>query len=542
MSIDKENLKRIGSVWLVPIIAAMIGIALLINNISNRGPEIKLMAKTASGLSAGKTEIKYLSVAIGKITDIEIAPDGRGVVLTAQLSKGSENYLGDGTKFWVVRTRIDTQGVSGLDTLLSGAYIQLSPVYTQDAFKKSFELLDEEIYVDNQDKGSYFKLSDTTQKPIGVGEPVSYRGKDVGVVTSADFSVEERKMNYNIFVRSPYDVLVTENTKFWVSSALDIDFGPQGLNVNVSSMKNFVKGGITFDVPKNTSIGEPARAGSNFKLYAKYKDTTVVSYPEYVDIMLLFDELPRGVQEETAVLFRGIQIGEVVEAPYSNIYVGKQWRETKIPVLVRIHKGRLDPNNEMTMEQFESDVNESIAEDLYAKLENVNIISGVSVIVLDADKQIHDSINIPVAVHDGYPVVPVAKSSMQTIADDAGQIVSNLKNLKIDESINQLNELMAQTNKTMEKMNKILDHLEGSLDPKNKESLISEIKQAIISMRQAVSAFDSDSEFYHNLVATMAASKMMMEEISTVMRKTSESPNRYVLGSDIEDDEPKASR
>ncbi|HHH40357.1 MAG TPA: MCE family protein, partial [Sedimenticola sp.] len=123
----EEGKSRISIVWLVPLVALVIGGWLVYKTLSEEGPTIAVEFSTAEGITAQKTKVKYLNVEIGQVQEVTIKPDATGVVLNIEMDKGVEPWLTDKTRFWVVRPRIGAGGVSGIDTLLSGAYIGIDP-------------------------------------------------------------------------------------------------------------------------------------------------------------------------------------------------------------------------------------------------------------------------------------------------------------------------------------------------------------------------------------------------------------------------------
>ena len=113
-------------IWVIPIVAVLVGGWLAAKAILERGPVITITFKTAEGLEAGKTKIKYKDVEIGVVKTIALSPDRKGIVVKAELSKQSEEFLREDTLFFVVRPRVTAGGVSGLSTLLSGGYIGMN--------------------------------------------------------------------------------------------------------------------------------------------------------------------------------------------------------------------------------------------------------------------------------------------------------------------------------------------------------------------------------------------------------------------------------
>lgn len=124
---EVQDIKQISSIWLVPVIALGIGIWMIAQYMMSKGPEVTLFLKTAEGIEVGKTEVKALNVRVGVITDVSLNDDYSAIIATAQIDKDAARMLKEDTLFWVVKPRIGKEGVSGLETLLSGAYVQLQP-------------------------------------------------------------------------------------------------------------------------------------------------------------------------------------------------------------------------------------------------------------------------------------------------------------------------------------------------------------------------------------------------------------------------------
>ena len=112
--------KHFSIVWLVPVVALLIGGWLAFKALSEKGPVITITFETAEGLEAGKTKIKYKDVEVGLVESIDVSDDLSHVIVTAELSKRSKPYLTEDTRFWVVRARVAAGEVSGLGTLFSG--------------------------------------------------------------------------------------------------------------------------------------------------------------------------------------------------------------------------------------------------------------------------------------------------------------------------------------------------------------------------------------------------------------------------------------
>ena len=114
---------NVSLVWLVPAVAIAIAASMLVRSVFLAGPRIEIEFKSAEGVEAGKTEVRYKEVVIGKVVGVALRDDRERVVVIVQLDQSAARFAVEYTTFWVVKPRIGTGGVSGLGTLLSGAYI-----------------------------------------------------------------------------------------------------------------------------------------------------------------------------------------------------------------------------------------------------------------------------------------------------------------------------------------------------------------------------------------------------------------------------------
>src|ERR1700730_6140907 len=75
---------RLSLVWFIPILAALVGAWVAVTRVLGEGPKITIVLKSAEGLEAGKTKIRYNGVDIGTLTTIQLSDDHQHVVTTAQ--------------------------------------------------------------------------------------------------------------------------------------------------------------------------------------------------------------------------------------------------------------------------------------------------------------------------------------------------------------------------------------------------------------------------------------------------------------------------
>ncbi|MGH7185631.1 MAG: intermembrane transport protein PqiB, partial [Pseudomonadota bacterium] len=249
------------------IVAALIGAWLAVQAFIERGPTITVKFKTAEGLEAGKTKIKYKEVDIGLVTEVVLGEDRKTVVATAELSKQAESFLIEDTRFWVVRPRVAGGQVSGLGTLLSGSYIGIDPGKGTTSRRK-FTGLETAPIVTGDRPGRQFVLRADELGSLEIGSPVYFRRLQVGEVIGFKLAQDGTEVSFRIFVRAPYNRFVTAGSRFWNASGVDVALDAAGFRVQTQSLTSILLGGIAFQTPPDVKPGPPSEPNTEFTLFA----------------------------------------------------------------------------------------------------------------------------------------------------------------------------------------------------------------------------------------------------------------------------------
>jgi len=257
---------RFSKIWLLPILALIIGLWMLYQDWQNQGIPIQITFATAEGLVAGKTLLKNRNVDIGIATHVGFTKDKGSILVELEVDQEMRSFLQTDSQFWVVRPRVGIEGISGVSTLLTGAYIQVAPGES-GVFDDKFDGLNQPPVTPANVKGLRLQLISAGGRQLRIGDPIIHNGFDVGRVETFEFDPKRRQASYGIFVQAPYDALVTENTFFWNMSGINFSTSTEGIKLDVASLDTFIRGGVEFDVLEDTERGLPITQSRTFQLF-----------------------------------------------------------------------------------------------------------------------------------------------------------------------------------------------------------------------------------------------------------------------------------
>ena len=307
---DVEVKRRRGPsiVWLIPIVALLIGAGVAYRTIANKGPTITLTMKDGSGMEAGKTKIKYLDVEVGVLQTVELSEDGQLVLATAAMDKSAKGHLTEGTLFWKVSPRVSLSGISGLGTLVSGEYITLLP--GPGKLARKFELLESPPLTAEHRNALAIELVADKLGSISLGSPVTYRSITVGEVEKYELQDESRDFKIHVLINRPYVKLVKTSTQFWNASGLDVSIGPGGVNVRTASLASLVEGGIAFDTPAWAENAPLVESGAKFQLLES-REKAVQARERVEGLNITVEARDGSIAEGAPVYYRKHKVGHV---------------------------------------------------------------------------------------------------------------------------------------------------------------------------------------------------------------------------------------
>ena len=328
---------RLSLVWFIPILAAVVGAWVAVTRVLSEGPKITIVMKSAEGLEAGKTKIHYNGVDIGTVTTIELTPDHQSVILKAQMAPKTETFLVKDTKFWVVRPRISGANITGLGTLISGAYIGVEIGSSQED-QRDFVALETPPVITGETPGRFFILKTPDLGSLDTGTPIYFRRLQVGQVASYSLDKDGKNLTVKAFVQAPYDQYVNPNTRFWHASGIDVSLSASGLTVQTQSVLSILIGGIAFETASTVLVLPPSEEDAVFTLYSNRAEAFNPPPRNPQTYVLVFKDSVRGLSPGAPVEFRGIPIGEVVDV---RAQIDIKTFEFSVPVTIHLDPTRL---------------------------------------------------------------------------------------------------------------------------------------------------------------------------------------------------------
>jgi paraquat-inducible protein B len=417
-------------VWLVPLVAAGIGIWLAVTTILGKGPTIEVTFVTAGGLEAGKTQVKFRDVTVGLVEDVRVAPDLSGVIVRASMSKSFEPHLNEETRFWVVRPRVGTGGVSGLDTLLSGAYVEVDP--GDGADRRRFVGLEIPPLIRSDAAGTEYTLIAESLGSAGRGAPIFFRGLEVGQVLGYELTEDGQRFEIPIFVDTPHDRLVNDASNFWDVSGISVEAGVDGVAIRTSGLQALLIGGIEFDSPGG-SQAEQAAPGTAFALFRDRESIGEQRITERLPFIIDFESSTRGLRPGAPVEFRGIRLGSVSQVGLKS---DLQAHDAVIRVQINLEPQRVEagPLGLSLADDYQR-IDEYVQAGLRAQLKTGNLLTGELFIDLDFRSDVP-----PEGLDRSGPVprIPAVPTDLQAITASVTGILTRLAELPLEDIVDNL--------------------------------------------------------------------------------------------------------
>ena len=474
--------KGISIVWIIPIVAALIGAWVAYKAVSETGPTIFISFENAEGLVAGKTKVKYKDVDVGLLTAVDIEDDLKHILVTVQMDKNAKRYLTEKTRFWVVKARISAGTVSGLSTLLGGAYIAIDPVNGGN-FVKDYVGLETVPIVTTDQPGQHFMLRAKRRGSLEAGAPIYFRQIKVGEVVSYRLSDDAETVDFKVFINEPHDIKVMENTRFWNASGLEVNLSAAGFEVDMESAVSLMTGGLAFGTPPDSPPGDVAEENRVFTLHESRADAFAQKITIRNQVLLYFDGTVRGLEPGAPVEFRGIEMGRVVSV---DLEFDEDAQAFHLPVLIELEPERFSQDyNDLTEAEHKRINEELVARGLRAQLKTGNVLTGMLYVDLEF---FPDAEEEKIRYVDGTEVLPTVPTSIQEITRNVTAILDKVQEIPFDKigadmarTIANLDKTLIQADETLKTIDKMF--AEDSAISEELQTSLRELADAARSLR-----------------------------------------------------------
>lgn len=437
-------------IWLIPLLAALIGIGLVIQAVTARGPIITITFVGAEGLEPGKTKVKYKDVEIGSVKSVKLSKDLSHVLVRVELTRDARNFAVKDTRFWVVRPRIGAGGVSGLGTLLSGAYIGADAGHSPDT-EQSFVGLEAPPAIVGEEKGHRYTLHGGSLGSLDIGSPVFYRRVQVGRVVSFSLDKDGTGVTIGVFIAAPFDQYVGTNSRWWHASGVHFQLDSGGFKLRTQSLAAVIVGGISFRAPPGESTGRPAPENMTFRLGSDEARAMRKADGVPLHVVMNFSRTVRGLSIGAPVDFRGIVVGEVT---HIGIDYDPRTRSFTMPVMMRLYPGRLGnrfrenvptPGNAIDQELLA----QLVKRGLRGQLRTGNLLTGQLYVALDVFPK------APAAKLDlsGDPIeLPTVPNTLDELQTQIADIARKLDRIPLDQIGDNLNNSLTDADRLFRRL------------------------------------------------------------------------------------------
>jgi len=531
---ESSKFNLITSIWIVPFIALIIAGWLAYQYFNELGPEIKIIFPTNEGLNPGQSQIKYRNVPIGTVKKILLQKEGEGITVIASMEKSAVPYLNENTKFWIVKPEVGISGISGLETLISGTYIGMASTKGEE-YKKSFIGLNQPFRFEKA--GTYFQLSAPTGYNVKKGTPVFFKSIQAGQVEYINISLDGQSVDFVVFIKKLYVPYIHRNSKFWVSSAVDIDYANGRLDINVAPVTYLVQGGIEFSstgedvhdkVPdqfvfqlyKNGSLAEGQNTGKGGDFIKYFEMTTEDSIAK----------LKKGAFIE----YEGYEVGRVKHIdlsydPKTHKILGK--------VLLAIDMSSFAAEDD-NITSCQNKFYKAIKEGLSAKITATNPITGMLFVDLVFDSNItHGSISegekytlIPSLDGDGVGIMYEFEKILKKLNKlPIEKLLASINNI-VDDNAEPLHQVMVDLKKTVKNLNAMTDTKSFKTMPDELNKTMKEMTRTLRTAKNVLKGYDNDSLLARQISQTLKEVTQTSKEMQQFLKLLNRKPDSLLFG------------
>ena len=523
--------QRWNAVWVIPIIAVFVGIWMIWQHMRSHGPVAYVSFETAEGVIAGKTEVRCRSVRVGHVKSVDLSDDLDSVMVGLQMDPETRHLLTEGARFWVVRPRVSGIDITGLGTLLTGAYIELDPG-SGPVGSKDFVGLESPPATISSIPGLRLQLNAERAASLTAGSPIYHRGFEIGQIEGTSLDAQEQRVVYNAFIREEYSGLIRDNTQFWNTSGIEISTGVDGLLIRAASLQAILTGGVSCGVPDGMAPGELAADGAAFHLHSGENEAMAPPFEPNLQMLLLFDYSVRGLKNGAPVEFRGMPVGRVADISFE--YLGDA-DDTRVPVLVEIDTRLLLADHaQRGTDAGQAYLKKAVSQGLRASLKSGNLLTGALYVELD---YYSDEADTAIASIGGMPVVPTVSTGLVQLERRLTSVLKMIDELPLEEMLTKFTLVADEASTTVVQAREALGEIEAAsaalratLEKPSFQKLPDDLAETIGKLQTSIASLGPEGAVQGDLMRTMDELRGALRSITTLTNTLDEKPNSLIFG------------
>ena len=462
-------------VWLIPLIALAVAAYLGVSTVRSEGPTIRVTFNGGDGLVAGTTRVRHKSVELGTVETVNLTPDMQKVVVGLKMRREAAPYLTDQTRFWVVRPRLSSGSISGIETLVSGSYIEMDPGSRDGKLVSEYVGLEQPPGVRSGEPGRTYQVQGNRLGSLGPGAPVFYRDIAVGEVLGYDIGNGTGPVTVTVFVRSPYDAFVREGTHFWNASGLSVQIGNEGVHVEVASLQALLSGGVAFDTPRDMPTAKQMPDGSRFPLYRNYDEAQASGYKTRQAFLTYFESSVRGLSKGSAVEFYGLQIGTVTDI---GLDFDPATAHARVRVRFEVQPERIEDSGTPAKTDPLEAARRLVDQGMRAQLKTSSYLTGAMVLALDFAPGAPPA---RLVLQGSDWVLPSTGGGFDNILTAVSNIASKLDRLPLDEIGANLNGTLRSASGALGSIQELVRKTDTGLSP-----VLARLPAVVMALQDAV--------------------------------------------------------
>jgi paraquat-inducible protein B len=542
----RRGRRRFSLIWIIPIVTLLIGLWLVWDTLSKRGPLLTITFDSAEGLLAGQSHIKHKEVDLGTVTAVRLTKDMDHVAVTVQLTREATPLITDQTRFWVVRPRFFAGSISGLSTLLSGSYIDLLPSKAGTKGQTHFKGLETPPVLQTDVPGRTFMLKASRVGSVTLGSPVFYRDLQVGQILGWDIGDMARSVTIHAFVRAPFDSYVHDESRFWNASGLSVKLGAEGVRIQVQSIDALLLGGIAFDTPSTADDAPPSPDLRSFPLYQDEDAADQAAFRRKIPFAAYFSGSVAGLAAGSPVNFQGIKVGQVTGI---DIMYDPKTDSILTPVHFEIEPERIKNIQIAASRGPLENTRLLVQHGLRAQIQSANLITGQMQVALTI---IPNAKPAELTLDGDTIVIPTVPGTFAGLTDTATALMAKVSALPFDQIGDSLTgtlqgldkiangaqakQALASLAATMQSAQELVKHMDTGMSPTMKKlpALTAGLETALTRLTQVLASanagYGDNSHFSRQLDRLMTQLNGMAQSFRALSDLLTRHPEALIRG------------